>query len=357
MAATTMTLQVKPQWAGVAETPDPVHKKDWDQTSLYFEMITDPKPQWAQTYVIKADVVEKGWLKHLGWRMDAHAWALFIHYSMESELESKEIGSSYIVITMAKGSNTNSTTRHIKELLTKYGAVNPQWLGPFTERFYSLLAGARRWGPRLEELWYHPISPTPFFILKQEKPSDEEKIAWILQEVAGDVEIGEFCAKFLQLFGSNFSTEVAQKSTALRLFGLHQGRKLKKGVDLPAEELEQFELAWNPEAPARCRRCLNPAPGVPSVFNTPFCGDKCRLGSLRALCRKCDKPATLKQGWRICEPCGQRVPAPIKPADTPLKQTLKRSLDKTQEILRIGNNTFKYKLEPCDAMQKKRRRT
>ena len=88
-------------------------------------------------------------------------------------------------------------------------------------------------------------------------------------------------------------------------------------------------------------------------FRVPFCGDKCRLGSFRAVCRKCDKPATLKQEWRICEPCGQRVPAPIKPGNTPLK----RSLERTNETLRIGNNVFKYKLEPCDAMQKKRRRT
>ena len=77
-----------------------------------------------------------------------------------------------------------------------------------------------------------------------------------------DADIGEFCKEFLELFGEKQTQEKSQKATALRLYSMHTGRKIQAGRALPAEDLELFELAWDPQAPARCRACLKPVADV-----------------------------------------------------------------------------------------------
>ena len=173
-------------------------------------------------------------------------------------------------------------------------------------------------------------------------------MAWIFQdqELASDTEIHEFCKKFLQLFGSNFSTEVAQKSTALRLFGLHQGRKLKKGIDLPAEELELFELAWDEEARARCRRCKGPCPdklASPFHVTPPLCNTPCGApAEMKLACRKCSTPTVMKDGWATCSPCGRLAVKPPRSLPSFLGLSLKRG----HNTLRITNNIWFNKLTP-----------
>ena len=55
------------------------------------------------------------------------------------------------------------------------------------------------------------------------------------------------------------TTATAQKTTALRLWCMHTERKvITRGIDLPVDEIELFELAWDPEALARCRACQRP---------------------------------------------------------------------------------------------------
>ena len=76
----------------------------------------------------------------------------------------------------------------------------------------------------------------------------------------------------------------AQKKTALRLWCMHTGREvITAGIDLPVEEIEWFELAWDPHAPARCRACKGPVAGVRAGFHArePYCNEACRAGSGR----------------------------------------------------------------------------
>ena len=63
---------------------------------------------------------------------------------------------------------------------------------------------------------------------------------------------------------------------------MHTGRTIKEGRDLPAEELERFERAWDPQAPARCRACKGPVAGVRagSHAREPYCNEACRTAGM-----------------------------------------------------------------------------
>ena len=198
------------------------------------EIVADPKPQWSQTYVIKTGALsEPEVLKLYAFKSDAHAVAILSH-TMAGETVS-----CFLVLSFRKGSNVLSTVRHIKEGLGELGVV-PETVGPLTQRFQSLFAWdavddaapalmdadpaaeakanvIKAMTPTLVFAWQHPLSPVPYFVIKQEKPFDNEKLAWIFQQIPKDTEIHEFCLKFLQLFGSGPrtpTTEVAQKNTA-----------------------------------------------------------------------------------------------------------------------------------------------
>ena len=77
-------------------------------------------------------------------------------------------------------------------------------------------------------------------------------------------DINTFCTKFPDIFADMYTTAVAQKKTALRLWCVHNGREvITASINLPADELEWFELARNAEALARCRGCKDEVAGVP----------------------------------------------------------------------------------------------
>ena len=72
------------------------------------------------------------------------------------------------------------------------------------------------------------------------------------QELEEDAETEAFCITFLGIFADKYTMVQAPKKTALRLWCMHKGRKvITATVDLPADELEWFELAWDAKALAR----------------------------------------------------------------------------------------------------------
>ena len=72
----------------------------------------------------------------------------------------------------------------------------------------------------------------------------------------GDADIETLYTTFLDIFADKYTTATAQKKTALRLWCMHNGRKvITASIKLPADELEWFELAWDAETLARCRGC------------------------------------------------------------------------------------------------------
>ena len=142
----------------------------------------------------------------------------------------------------------------------------------------------------------------------------DEKLAWVRQELEENADIEAFCKTFLDIFADKFTTAVAQKKTALRLWCVHNGREvITASINLPADELELFELAWNAEALARCRGCKGEVAGVPAGFHAhddPYCCENCRIpAGMQVVCWKCKKPATMVGDWHHCETC---YPPPLK---------------------------------------------
>ena len=140
---------------------------------------------------------------------------------------------------------------------------------------------------------------------------------------------------------------------------MHNGRKvITATIDLPADELEWFELAWDAEALARCRGCKGEVAGVRAGFHLsdPYCSERCRVGDSQIVCRTCKKPATLVGDWRHCGTCERLPPKRKKPEDE--SSNLDTTLNRQRTNLTIANNVWHYDLVPKkeegDAKRRKR---
>ena len=96
---------------------------------------------------------------------------------------------------------------------------------------------AEHFGPQtVTNVWQHPQRPLPFYVLDGQKLADKEKLAWIHQELEEDAAIETFCTTFLDIFADKYTTAVAQKKTALRLWCVHNGREvITASINLPAD--------------------------------------------------------------------------------------------------------------------------
>jgi len=135
----------------------------------------------------------------------------------------------------------------------------------------------------------HPERPQPFFVIDQEKVSDEEKMIWIRQELGSDATLSQFCAKYIELFGARKVGEIQQKGACLKLYALYapdsREAAWKKEGDLPPRDLVEFQRVWNPEAPNRCLECRKSI-GNKSDRDT-YCSDKCKRAGVVATCTRC----------------------------------------------------------------------
>ena len=58
----------------------------------------------------------------------------------------------------------------------------------------------------------HPTRPLPFYVADHAKWPDDEKLAWLRQEIGDGAELLDFAEKWLELFGQKFSGATAQKA-------------------------------------------------------------------------------------------------------------------------------------------------
>ena len=139
---------------------------------------------------------------------------------------------------------------------------------------------------------------------------------------------------------------------------MHNEREvITASINLPADELEWFELAWDAEALARCRGCKGEVAGVRAGFHMrdPYCSERCRVGGSEIVCRTCKKPATLVGDWRHCGTCERPPPKRKKPEDE--SSNLDKTLNQHIASLTIQNNVFSYDLaakKEGDAKRRKR---
>ena len=135
---------------------------------------------------------------------------------------------------------------------------------------------------------------------------------------------------------------------------MHNEREvITASINLPADELEWFELAWDAEALARCRGCEGEVAGVRAGFHMrdPYCSERCRVGGMQIVCWTCKEPATMVGEWRHCEACGG-LPPRMRKVECELDQTLSQHV----ASLTIANNVWRYDLEPKEGGDAKRRK-
>ena len=99
----------------------------------------------------------------------------------------------------------------------------------------------------------HPTRPLPFSVQDHVKWPDEEKLAWIRQELGEGAELEDFAKKWRELFGDKIRGEVPQKAACIKLYGMYappeEGRAWRNESDLPPETLEPFQRIWDVNAP------------------------------------------------------------------------------------------------------------
>jgi hypothetical protein len=140
----------------------------------------------------------------------------------------------------------------------------------------------------------HPTAPLSFFVRDYTQWPEDEKLAWLRQEVGGSADLSDFAQRWLELFVDTKRGTAQQKAACLRLFGDYSGSAWRKEADLPPAELTAFQRIWDPSAPERCSECNRAAP-PPGQFplrrgGSPFCSEACAQAGKRLACRGCGGP-------------------------------------------------------------------
>jgi hypothetical protein len=228
---------------------------------------------------------------------------------------------TYLVLTLARPGNMENAAHSMKTSIASLpGAPAVRWVRPLNRRLQSLFG----WGDAAAEsgstggtedlalpepcsdrpafAWrQHPTAPLPFFVRDFTKWPDDEKTAWIRQELGSDADLPGFARRYLELFADTKKGAAQQKAACLKLFGEYGGSTWRKECDLPPDELTAFQRVWEPDAPERCCECGKAAP-PPGRFSLrrnarPFC----MLRSLRLRWEAPLVPA-LRQGCRLRAP-------------------------------------------------------
>ena len=261
-------------------------------------LCTETKPQYAQTFVVNTTGLPAGLLTDWGAARVVQGDGAFARVLLLNE-------DSFLIITLARAAKIDPAARAISTGIAGLpGAPKVTWVRPLTRRL-QLLFG---WGdvagtPTTEELalpstelrpacaWrQHPTAPLPFFVVCPKRVPDEEKVAWLRQDLGDGADVSDFARKWRELFGDT-SVPAMQRSVCLKLFGAYSGSPWRKEADLPPLELTEFQRVWDPAAPDRCSECSKAAP-PPGRFSLrrrgrPFCSEACACAGKRLACRRC----------------------------------------------------------------------
>ena len=149
----------------------------------------------------------------------------------------------------------------------------------------------------------HPERPHPFCVIDQQKIPEEEKLAWVRQELGDGADLQVFAQKWLDLFGEKLRGAVPQKAACLKLYGQYapEGAEAcawKKECDIPPQERQAFEQLWG-DTREICFECGKAtAPGLKHSVRRKgraFCSTQCATAGTVLSCRKCDQPVSVEQ--------------------------------------------------------------
>ena len=254
---------------------------------------------------------------------------------------------TFLVITTARPSKADYTALALKKSIALLpGNPEPLWVRPLTRRLLALFAwsdaatGGTGDTLALPEtatnhpacVWrQHPSNPLPFFIHECAKWPEEEKLAWIRQDLGEGADLTDFARRWLELFSETLRGAVPQKSACLKLFGEYSGANLRKESDLPPEELVPFQRLWDPKAPERCSECSKAAPEGRFQLRRcgrHFCSEACANAGVRLACQKCGEAVDTE--WPRCEACGWG----LKPGKQAASSALDRMIEESELALR-----------------------
>ena len=196
----------------------------------------------------------------------------------------------------------------------------------------------------------HPARPLCFFVIDQDKIADEEKVTWLRQELGGEAQLPDFCAKYLQLFSSRKVGEIQQKGACLKLYAMYRPDSpeaaWKKEGDLPPRDMAVFQRVWNPKAPERCIECRKTIEGRVSIKDS-YCSNSCRDAGIIVKCKRCTPE-------RKCSFCSMKA-APA--GEGRLDQVLRDNALQLKRVRKMPGHEAREADPNHEAAWKKRRRS
>ena len=149
----------------------------------------------------------------------------------------------------------------------------------------------------------HPTRPLPFYVIDHVKWPDEEKLAWMRQEVGDEADLQTFAGKWLDMFGDRAHGAASQKAACIRLFGQHapegaEARAWKKECDISPQERQAFQRLWgdNRELCHECGRATLPGQKhLVRRLGCAFCSTQCATAGTLLSCRECHQPVSAEQ--------------------------------------------------------------
>ena len=257
----------------------------------------------AQTFVVNTTGCPADLLTEFGAKAIINGDGAFARVRLQSD-------EHFLVLTLARPCKVENAVHRLKTSIAALpGAPAVSWVRPLNRRLQRLfdwgdVAAATGGTGDTEELavpepadhpscaWrQHPTAPLPFFVRDYTKWPDDEKLAWLRQELGGSAGLQDFAQRWLELFSDSLKGAVPQKAACLKHFGEYSGSAWRKEVDLPPDELTAFQRVWEPDAPERCSECSKAAPpaGRHPVRpgGRPFCSQACARAGKRVACRAC----------------------------------------------------------------------
>jgi hypothetical protein len=283
---------------------------------------------------------------------------------------------TFLVLTLARAAKVDLAVRAITTGIAGLpGAPRVAWVRPLNRRLQALfgwgdvtagtgeapsteLALPAQLPDRPACAWrQRPTAPQPFFVQDYKRWSDEDKVAWLRQELGDRADVQDFARKWLELFG-DATGAASPKAASLKLFGLYSGSPWRKEADLPPAGLTEFQRIWDPAAPERCSECSKAAPPHERFslrrLGRCFCSEACACVGEHLACRRCGGPVDVVHPR--CTTCGWGfVPEPPRSNPNRLDAFIERNELALIQMLRITRTVNRVDDSREQAWKKRRR--
>jgi hypothetical protein len=323
----------------------------------------------AQTFVVNTTGCPADLLTEYGARAVVNGDGAFARVRLQSD-------EHLLILSLARPCKVENAVHRLKTSISALpGAPAVSWIRPLNRRLQRLfgwvyVAAATGVAGDTEELavpestgrprcaWrQHPTVPLPFFVRDYTKWPEEEKLAWLRQELGGSADLPDFAQLWMELFADTKRGTVPQKASCLKLFGDYSGSAWRKECDLPPDEFTAFQRIWDPAAPERCSECSRGAPPLGRFplhrVGRPFCSEACAQAGKHLACRGCGGPVDAV--YPRCSDCNWGLEPKPAAKGGAIQDVLERNELALCSLLRIVRSVNRVD-DAHEAAWKKRRR-